>query len=45
MSKGGIKMDLDKVQAVLGALTPHNAKVLTRFLQQIKGHIAIWQTV
>jgi hypothetical protein len=31
-------MDLDKVQAMVGALAPHSAKVLSRFLGQIKWH-------
>jgi hypothetical protein len=38
VSNEGIAMDPDKVKAVLAAPTPHNAKALNRFLEQIRWH-------
>ena len=38
VSQEGIAMDPDNVQAILNAPTPSNAKVLNRFLGQMKWH-------
>jgi hypothetical protein len=38
LSKDGIAMDPDKVEVVLAAAAPQNAKALSRFLGQIRSH-------
>ena len=40
VSQEGIAMDPDKVQAILNAPAPSTAKALSRFLGQIRWHLA-----